>query len=160
MALNVSAWSIRQPLPAIVFSIVLLALGWMSFLKLPITRLPNADIPVVSVVVVEFGAAPAELEAQVTKPIEDAVSGVEGVHNIISTITDGVSATTIMFTLESNTDRALNDVNYGGPLSVEWEDGGMDREFGAAESAAYVKAKDFPPSKIIFDAQFDKSKQG
>jgi multidrug efflux pump subunit AcrB len=110
MALNVSAWSIRQPLPAIVFSIVMLALGWMSFMKLPITRLPNADIPVVSVVVVEFGAAPAELEAQVTKPIEDAVSGVEGVHNIISNITDGVSATTIMFSLESNTDRALNDV--------------------------------------------------
>jgi len=110
MALNVSAWSIRQPLPAIVFSIVMLALGTMSFLKLPITRLPNADIPVVSVVVAEFGAAPAELEAQVTKPIEDAVSGVEGVHNIISTITDGISATTILFSLESNTDRVLNDV--------------------------------------------------
>ncbi|HUK34865.1 MAG TPA: efflux RND transporter permease subunit, partial [Vicinamibacterales bacterium] len=110
MALNVSAWSIRQPLPAIVVSLIMLALGWMSFLKLPITRLPNADIPVISVVVAQFGAAPAELEAQVTKPIEDAVSGVEGVHNINSTITDGISATTIMFTLESNTDRALNDV--------------------------------------------------
>jgi multidrug efflux pump subunit AcrB len=110
MALNVSAWSIRQPLPAILFSLIMLALGWMSFMKLPVTRLPNADIPVVSVVVAEFGAAPAELEAQVTKPIEDAVSGVEGVHIINSTITDGVSATTIMFSLESNTDRALNDV--------------------------------------------------
>ncbi len=50
--------------------------------------------------------------------------------------------------------RALNDINYGGPLSVEWEDGAMDREFGATESAAYVKKIDFPPSKIIFDAQF------
>jgi len=50
--------------------------------------------------------------------------------------------------------RALNDINYGGPLSVEWEDGGMDREHCATESCAYVKAKDFPPSKIIFDAQF------
>ncbi len=55
--------------------------------------------------------------------------------------------------------RALNDIGYTGPLSVEWEDGGMDREFGATESAAYVKAKDFPSSKIVFDAQFDKSKQ-
>jgi hydrophobe/amphiphile efflux-1 (HAE1) family protein len=110
MALNVSAWSIRKPLPAIVFSIILLVLGWVSFTKLPITRLPNADIPVVSVIVAEFGAAPAELEAQVTKPIEDAVSGVEGVRNISSSITDGVSATTIMFSLETNTDRALNDV--------------------------------------------------
>jgi sugar phosphate isomerase/epimerase len=50
--------------------------------------------------------------------------------------------------------RALNDINYGGPLSVEWEDGAMDREFGATESAAFVKKLDFPPSKIIFDAQF------
>ena len=110
MALNVSAWSIRYPTPAIVFSLVMLVLGWLSFTKLPITRLPNADIPVISVVVVAFGTAPAELEAQVTKPIEDAVSGVEGVQKILSTITDGVSATTIMFSLESNTDRALNDV--------------------------------------------------
>ncbi|MCB1236193.1 MAG: sugar phosphate isomerase/epimerase [Verrucomicrobiae bacterium] len=55
--------------------------------------------------------------------------------------------------------RALNDVGYAGPLSVEWEDGGMDREFGAAESAAYCKRVDFPPSNIVFDAQFDKEKQ-
>ncbi len=55
--------------------------------------------------------------------------------------------------------RALNDIKYMGPLSVEWEDGGMDREFGATESAAYVKRLDFPPSNIVFDAQFDKSKQ-
>jgi hydrophobe/amphiphile efflux-1 (HAE1) family protein len=110
MALNISAWSIRRPLPAIVFSIIMLVLGWTSFMKLPITRLPSADIPVISVVVAEFGAAPAELEAQVTKPIEDAVSGVEGVRNITSSITDGVSATTIMFSMESNSDRALNDV--------------------------------------------------
>jgi multidrug efflux pump subunit AcrB len=110
MALNVSAWSIRYPTPAILFSLVMLLLGWVSFSKLPITRLPNADIPVISAVVVAFGTAPAELEPQVTRPIEDAVAGIEGVHNILSTITDGVSATTIMFSLESNSDRALNDV--------------------------------------------------
>ena len=52
--------------------------------------------------------------------------------------------------------RALNDIKYQGPLSVEWEDGGMDREFGAAESATFVKKLDFPPSGIVFDAQFDK----
>ncbi|MFZ0836583.1 MAG: efflux RND transporter permease subunit, partial [Xanthobacteraceae bacterium] len=58
MALNVSAWSIRRPLPAVVLSLILLFLGWTSFMKLPVTRLPNADIPVVSVVVSQFGAAP------------------------------------------------------------------------------------------------------
>ncbi len=110
MALNISAWSIRRPLPSIVMSIVLLLLGWTSFSRLPITRLPNADIPVVSVVVTQFGAAPAELESQVTKTIEDGVSGVEGVRHIASSITDGTSVTTIAFRLETNTDRALNDV--------------------------------------------------
>ncbi|MGA9089136.1 MAG: efflux RND transporter permease subunit [Bradyrhizobium sp.] len=110
MALNISAWSIRNPLPSIVFSIILLVLGWVSFTRLAVTRLPSADIPVISVAVSQFGAAPAELESQVTKTIEDGVSGVEGVRHISSSITDGLSLTTIQFALETNTDRALNDV--------------------------------------------------
>ncbi|MCI0735020.1 MAG: efflux RND transporter permease subunit [Beijerinckiaceae bacterium] len=110
MALNLSAWSIRRPLPSIVLSIILLLLGWISFLKLPVTRLPSADIPVISVAVAQFGAAPAELESQVTKTIEDGVSGVEGVRHITSSITDGISVTTVAFGLETNTERALNDV--------------------------------------------------
>jgi multidrug efflux pump subunit AcrB len=108
--MNISAWSIRNPLPSIVFSIILLVLGWVSFTKLAVTRLPSADIPVISVAVSQFGAAPAELESQVTKTIEDGVSGVEGVRHISSSITDGLSLTTIQFALETNTDRALNDV--------------------------------------------------
>lgn len=110
MALNISAWSIRNPLPSIVFSIILLVLGWVSFTKLAVTRLPSADIPVISVAVAQFGAAPSELESQVTKTIEDGVSGVEGVRHISSSITDGLSVTTIQFALETNTDRALNDI--------------------------------------------------
>ena len=55
--------------------------------------------------------------------------------------------------------RALNDIGYKGPLSVEWEDGAMDREAGATESAAFVKQVDFPASTIVFDEQFDKDKQ-
>ena len=110
MALNISAWSIRNPLPSVVFSIILLLLGWLSFTRLAVTHLPSADIPVISVSVAQFGAAPAELESQVTKIIEDGVSGVEGVRHITSSITDGLSVTTIQFALETNTDRALNDV--------------------------------------------------
>ena len=110
MAVNISAWSIRQPLPAIVLSVILLFLGWSSFMRLPVTRLPNADIPIISVTVAQFGAAPAELEAQVTKTIEDGVSGVEGVRHVSSSVTDGISTTVIEFRLETNTDRALNDI--------------------------------------------------
>ena len=51
--------------------------------------------------------------------------------------------------------RALNEIGYQGPLSVEWEDSGMDREHGASESAAFVKNVDFKPSERAFDAAFD-----
>jgi sugar phosphate isomerase/epimerase len=51
--------------------------------------------------------------------------------------------------------RALNRIGYRGPLSVEWEDSGMDREHGAAEAADFVKMIDFPPSEIDFDAAFE-----
>jgi len=52
--------------------------------------------------------------------------------------------------------RALNQINYQGPLSVEWEDIGMDREHGATESAAFVRKLDFAPSAVAFDAAFEK----
>jgi hydrophobe/amphiphile efflux-1 (HAE1) family protein len=110
MALNVSAWSIRKPIPAIVLFLVLTLLGIVSFRSLPITRFPNIDIPIVSVTVTQSGAAPAELETQVTKKVEDAVAGVSGVKHIISNVTDGSSVTTVELRLETNSDRALNDV--------------------------------------------------
>ena len=50
--------------------------------------------------------------------------------------------------------RALNRINYSGPLSVEWEDSGMDREAGAAEACDFVQAMDFEPSEVAFDAAF------
>jgi sugar phosphate isomerase/epimerase len=52
--------------------------------------------------------------------------------------------------------RALNRINYTGPLSVEWEDSGMDREFGAAEACAWVRKNDFKSSNIAFDAAYEK----
>ena len=52
--------------------------------------------------------------------------------------------------------RALNAIGYDGPLSVEWEDVGMDREAGAREACEFVKRLDFPPSKVAFDAAFSK----
>ena len=110
MAINISAWSIRHPLPPLVMAAAIVALGYISFTKLPVTRMPNVDVPVISVTVTQFGAAPAELESRVTKTVEDAVSGVAGAHHINSVITDGISSTTITFRLETDTDRALNDV--------------------------------------------------
>lgn len=55
--------------------------------------------------------------------------------------------------------RALNDIGYHGPLSVEWEDSGMDRDHGAREACQYVRRMDFAPSQVAFDAAFDKAEQ-
>jgi sugar phosphate isomerase/epimerase len=54
--------------------------------------------------------------------------------------------------------RALNRAGYTGPLSVEWEDSGMDRKFGAAEACGFVRKLDFTPSGRAFDAAFEKKK--
>ncbi len=110
MRLNISAWAIRKPIPSLVLFLVLMVLGLVSFRALPITRFPNIDIPIVSVQVLQSGAAPSELQTQVTKVVEDAVAGVKGVKHVISTISEGLSSTTIEFRLEVNSDRAVNDV--------------------------------------------------
>jgi sugar phosphate isomerase/epimerase len=52
--------------------------------------------------------------------------------------------------------RTLNKIGYNGPLSVEWEDSGMDREHGAKEACEFVRKVDFAPSKVAFDAAFEK----
>jgi hydrophobe/amphiphile efflux-1 (HAE1) family protein len=107
---NFSAWSIRNPVPPILLFAVLLLIGVQSFMRLPITQFPNIDVPLIAVSVGQSGAAPAELESQVTKRVEDAVSGIAGVKNIISTMSDGNSTTAIEFQLEKKTDDALEDV--------------------------------------------------
>ena len=110
MNLNISAWSIRRPVPSLVLFMVVMTLGILSFQSLPVTRFPNIDIPVIQAQILQAGAAPAELETQVTKKVEDAIAGINGVKHITSTITEGVSQTMVEFRLEVNVDRALNDV--------------------------------------------------
>ena len=110
MHLNVSAWAIRKPIPPLVLFLVLVVLGLVSFHRLPVTLMPNVDVPVVSVTITQSGAAPAELQTQVTKWVEDSIAGVRGVKHITSAITEGMSVTTVEFRLEVNTDRAVNDV--------------------------------------------------
>ncbi|MGL4437756.1 MAG: efflux RND transporter permease subunit [Bosea sp. (in: a-proteobacteria)] len=110
MNVNFSAWSIRKPVPSVLLFFVLCVLGIMSFMKLPVTRFPNIDIPLVSVLITQSGAAPTELETQITKRVEDAVANIAGAKRVISTLTDGTSQVVVEFRLDVNTDRALNDV--------------------------------------------------
>ena len=110
MALDISSWSIRKPIPPLVLFVVLLVLGAVSLQTLPITQMPNIDIPIVTITVTQTGAAPSELETQVTKNVENAAAGVVGVKHITSSISDGLSVTTVEFQLETPADRAVNDV--------------------------------------------------
>ena len=73
MRISFSAWAIRNPVPPILLFSVLCVLGIMSFMRLPVTKFPNIDVPVISVTMTQSGAAPAELESQITKEVEDAV---------------------------------------------------------------------------------------
>ncbi len=110
MRLNVSAWAIRNPIAPLVLFLVLVVLGLVSFRGLAVTKMPNVDVPIVSVAITQSGAAPSELQTQVTKWVEDSIAGVRGVKHITSAITEGSSVTTVEFRLEVNTDRAVNDV--------------------------------------------------
>ncbi|MDZ8034366.1 efflux RND transporter permease subunit [Nostoc sp. DedSLP04] len=110
MSFNISAWSIKKPVPTIVLFLILTVVGWFSFISLGIDTNPNIDVPTVSIKVSQPGAGPAELESQVTKKIEDAVAGLGNIDYMISTISDGNSQTTINFVLGTDSDRATNDV--------------------------------------------------
>ena len=108
--MNFSAWSIRNPIAPLLAFFLLVVLGLQSFFSLPITRFPNIDVPLVSITVAQPGAAPSELEAQVTKKIEDSVSSITGIDDIISTVSDGLSQTNVLFKMDVPTNQAVQDV--------------------------------------------------
>ncbi|NRP86473.1 Multidrug resistance protein MdtB [Ensifer adhaerens] len=107
--MNFSAWSIRNPIAPLLGFFLLMVVGAHAFFNLPITRFPNIDVPVVNVTVTQSGASPAELEMQVTKEVEDAVAGINGIDEIQSTVTDGQSQTVVIFRLEVPTQQAVQD---------------------------------------------------
>ena len=108
--MKISAWAIRHPIVPIIIFIVLFIGGALSFGQLGVDENPDIDIPIVTIVVTQIGAAPSELETQVTRLVEDAVAGVGNVEHITSTVTEGVSTTAVEFTLGIDSDRAVNDV--------------------------------------------------
>ncbi|MDZ5646350.1 efflux RND transporter permease subunit [Nitrospirillum sp. BR 11828] len=107
---NISAVAIRHPIPPIVLFIVLIIAGIVAYFSLDVTGNPDLDFPVVTVTVSRPGAAPSEMEVQVTKLVEDAVSSIVGLDHVSSDITDGLSNTVLEFKIGYDTDRAVNDV--------------------------------------------------
>ncbi|MFN3931868.1 MAG: efflux RND transporter permease subunit [Brevundimonas sp.] len=107
---NISSWSIRNPIPILLLFALLTLAGVVGFSGMRINNNPDIDFPLVAVTAARPGAAPAEMEVQVTRLIEDSISGLSGVRHIYSNINDGVSMTTIEFELGTDTERATNDV--------------------------------------------------
>lgn len=107
---NISAWSIKRPVPTIVLFLVLTVSGMVAFGNLGIDANPNIDVPAVSVSVTQTGAGPAEMENQITKKVEDAVAGLGNIDSLTSTVSDGNSNTLISFELGVDTEQATNDV--------------------------------------------------
>ena len=108
--MNMSTWSIRNPVPALALFLVLCVVGLVSFYRLPVTQFPNIDLPIIQISVAQAGAAPSELTNQITRPIEDAVANINGINKVTSTSSDSGVLIIVQFELETNSDRALNDV--------------------------------------------------
>lgn len=107
---NFSTFFIRNPVTTIIIVLILTLLGIRAFTKMPLELFPNIEFPVVIVNTVYPGAAPAEVETLVTKPIEDALAGINGLKNLHSTSKDGVSSVVCEFELEVDNKTAASDV--------------------------------------------------
>ncbi len=107
---NISAWSIRNPVAPIVLFIALTLAGIMAFMQMKVNNNPDVSFPAAQISVSQPGAAPTELETQVTQKVEAALRGINGVEDISSYIQEGSSNTTVQFAIGTPVDRAVNDV--------------------------------------------------
>jgi Cation/multidrug efflux pump len=108
--MNISAWSIRRPLPAILVFILLTAAGLLAFNKLAVSQFPDLTVPVVNVTVTLPGASPSTLETQVTRKVEDAVASIADIKNLYSIVNEGVSTTVIEFDINRDGNLAKDEV--------------------------------------------------
>ncbi len=134
--MTITELSIKRPSLVIVFFTVLLLLGAYSYTTLQYELLPKMNIPFVTIITAYPGAAPEEIEATVTKPIEDAISGVDKVSSITATSQEGVSIVSIEFEQSAKIEFALQDVQ---------------RKVGAIKAQLPSGIKDPVINKIAFD---------
>ena len=107
---RISAWAIRNPVPVSVLFIALVLAGMIAYGGLPVKQYPNVNFPMVSITVTQNGAAPGEMETQITRPVEDAVAGISNVKNIYSSVSLGVSTTNIEFELGEDLQKKTDEV--------------------------------------------------
>ncbi|RFB75528.1 efflux RND transporter permease subunit [Methylovirgula sp. 4M-Z18] len=108
--MNLSAWSIRNPVPAILLFILLTVGGLLAFHKLATQNFPDMDLPTIKITATLDGAAPSLLETEVARKIEDNLASLSLLDHITTTITDGSVSISVSFQLEKNSEEALNEV--------------------------------------------------
>ena len=107
---NISSWCIQNPVPPIVLFIGLLLAGLVAFLRMDVNNFPDIEFPAAMVTVSQPGAAPSEMENQVTQRVEAAARGLTGVEEINSTVREGNSQTFVSFQLGTPLDRSVTDL--------------------------------------------------
>ncbi len=108
--MNFSALSIKNPIPAIMLFILLGLAGLLSFKSNAVQDFPDIELPIVTVTASLPGTAPAQLETEVARKIEDSVATLQGIKNIYTKVLDGVATITVEFVLEKNLSDAVNEV--------------------------------------------------
>ena len=107
---NISAWSIRNPVVPIVLFVALLLAGLLSFAKMEVNDNPDIEFPAADISISQPGAAPTEVESQITQLVDAALQSLDGVANISSTAREGSSSTFVEFEIGTDPDQAVNDV--------------------------------------------------
>ena len=107
--MNVSTWSIRNPIPGVLLFIMLSFLGVAGFTAMKIQNFPDIDLPTVTISAALPGASPAQLETEVARKIENSVATVQGVKHIYTRVQDGVATVTVEYRLEKATQEAVDD---------------------------------------------------
>ncbi|AVS93061.1 RND transporter [Paracidovorax avenae] len=108
--MNLSAWSIRNPIPAAMLFVLLTFAGLLSFRAMKVQNFPDMDLPVVMVTAALPGAAPGQLETDVARKIENAIATTQGLKHITTTLVDGTATIAAEYRLEKPVQEAVDDV--------------------------------------------------
>jgi multidrug efflux pump subunit AcrB len=146
MALNISAGAIKNPIPPIVLFLALMFAGVTAYNRLPINQIPNIEFPVFTVTVTQAGAAPTEMETQITQKVEAALTDVEGVKRITSNVSPSASTTIVELQSDADLSRAVEAARdrmdrIRTDLPADVEEPIIERQDTAAEPIAYFAAE-------------------
>ena len=108
--MNFSAWSIRNPIPALMLFFMLTVAGLYSFKQMRVQNMPDLDFPMVTVVASLAGATPGQLENDVARKIENALVNLRGIKRIHTSLSEGVVGINAEFRLEKPLQEALDEV--------------------------------------------------